>query len=112
VFEPGDLPPDVPPDHFDIYSSPALGSDGTVYFGQEFGRVYALDGASGAIRWMVETESGITWSSPVLTQGGLLIISDLAGNVYGIDTDSPGLQTAAPWPRYRHDNSGTGRLGN
>jgi len=109
IFEPADLPPDVPSDHFDIYSSPAIGSDGTVYFGQEFGRIYALDAASGAIRWMVETSSGITWSSPALTAGGTLLISDLTTTVYAVTTDSRGFQAGAPWPRYRHDNASSGR---
>jgi len=110
VFEPSDLPSDVPSDHFDIYSSPALGSDGAVYFGQEFGRVYALDGASGALRWMVATQSGITWSSPALTAGGVLLISDLSSRLYAITTESGGLSAQAPWPRYRHDNGSTGAL--
>jgi outer membrane protein assembly factor BamB len=107
VFQPSDLPPGVPPDHFDIYSSPALGSDGAVYFGQEYGRVYALDAATGAIRWMVTTRSGVTWSSPALTPGGTLLISDLESLLYAIDTESRGLHAGAPWPRYRHDNGST-----
>ncbi len=111
IFEPGNLPENVPKDHFDIYSSPAIGSDGTVFFGMEFGRVYALDGSTGDMKWMVEVDSGITWSSPALTQSGLLVISGITGTVFGIATESPGLQTDAPWPRYRHDNRGTGRAG-
>ena len=109
VFEPRDLPSGVPASHFDVYSSPAIGSDGTVYFGQEFGRVYALDGATGATRWMVETSSGITWSSPALTADGLLLVSDLASRLYAISTDSRGLQAGAPWPRYRGGNRSAGR---
>ena len=108
VFEPRDLPSGVPASHFDVYSSPAIGSDGTVYFGQEFGRVYALDGATGATRWMVETSSGITWSSPALTADGVLLVSDLASRLYAISTDSRGLQAGAPWPRYRGGNRSAG----
>lgn len=108
VFEPADLPPDVPADHFDIYSSPAIGSDGAVHFGQEFGRVYALEPADGAMRWMVEAASGITWSSPALTSDGTLFISDLTGRIYAIATESRGLQAGSPWPRYRHDNRSSG----
>jgi len=63
-FEPADLPDDVPNTHFDIYSSPALGSDGVVYFGQEFGRVYGLNTSDGTMELLVNTNSGITWSSP------------------------------------------------
>jgi outer membrane protein assembly factor BamB len=104
IFAPSDLPPDVPFTHFDIYSSPAIGSDGTIYFGQEFGRVYALEPDGGTIRWIVETASGITWSSPALTSHGTLLIGDLAGNLYAIETESRGLDSHAPWPKFRHDN--------
>jgi outer membrane protein assembly factor BamB len=109
IFQPSDLPADVPPDHFDIYSSPAIGSDGTVYFGQEFGRVYALDPADGSVRWIQTTPSGITWSSPALASDGTLFISDLEGNCLGIRTESRGLKTTAAWPKFRHDNRNTGR---
>jgi len=108
LFEPSDLPPDVPSSHFDIYSSPAIGSDGTVYFGQEFGRIYALDPVTGGMRWMVEIQSGVTWSSPVLTAQGTLFINDLAGNVYAVKTESNGLDSQAAWPKFRHDNRNTG----
>ena len=108
IFEPSDLPPDVPPDHFDIYSSPAIGSDGTIYFGQEFGRVYALNPADGSIRWIVQTRSGITWSSPALAASGTLYISDLEGNCYAITTESRGLKASAPWAKFRANNRNTG----
>jgi outer membrane protein assembly factor BamB len=110
AFEPADLPPDVPSTHFDIYSSPTIGSDGTIYFGQEFGRVYALDPADAAIRWMVETQSGITWSSPTLSDPGTLFITDLSGRTYAIETASRGLKSQAPWPKFRHDNRNSGSM--
>ena len=108
TFEPADLPPDVPSSHFDIYSSPTIGSDGTIYFGQEFGRVYALRPGDGGILWMVETQSGITWSSPALSGAGTLVISDLTGRTYAIETASRGLEAQAPWPKFRHDNRNSG----
>ena len=109
IFQPGDLPADVPRDHFDVYSSPAIGSDGTVYFGQEFGRVYALDPSGGAVRWMQATRSGITWPSPALAADGLLYICDLSGTCYAISTDSRGTKATAPWPKFRGDAQNTGR---
>ena len=109
IFEPRDLPADVPRDHFDIYSSPAIGSDGTIYFGQEFGRVYALAPSDGTVRWIQETRSGITWPSPVLAADGLLYICDLSGGCYAIATDSRGTKATAPWPRFRGDAQNTGR---
>lgn len=109
VFEPADLPADVPKDHFDIYSSPALGSDGNVYFGQEFGRVYVLNSSDGSLIAVTSTRSGITWSSPAIDKEGRLFISDLSGMVYALQTRSKGLDTLAPWPKYRHDNQNGGR---
>ncbi len=66
MFEPGDIPDDTPKDHFDIYSSPAIGSDGLIYFGQEFGRVYALKTSDGSEVSMDTTKYGITWPSPAI----------------------------------------------
>jgi outer membrane protein assembly factor BamB len=109
MFEPQNLPEGVEPTHFDIYSSPALGSDGTIYFGHEIGRVYALDPEDGSMQWMVETEAGITWSSPAVAADGTLFVADLSGRLYAIATASKGLLAGAPWPRYRHDNGATGR---
>jgi outer membrane protein assembly factor BamB len=109
VFEPGDIPDDVPQDHFDIYSSPAIGSDGLVYFGQEFGRVYALNSSDGSLVSMATTFSGITWSSPAIDRNGVLFINDLGGKVYAFQTGSKGLDPLAQWPKFRYNNQNEGR---
>ncbi len=108
-FEPADLPVDVPDTHFDIYSSPAIGTGGVVYFGQEFGRVYSLKTSDGSLVEMVNTKSGINWSSPVIDQKGVLYISDLSGTVYAIETGCQGLDISAAWPKFRYDNQNSGR---
>lgn len=104
IFEPTDLPSDVPKDHFDIYSSPAIGEDSIVYFGQEFGRIYALKTKDGSVVSMVETKQGITWSSPAISKNGILYISDLSGTIYATKNTSKGLCPLAYWPKYRYDN--------
>ena len=109
-FEPSDLPADVSNTHFDIYSSPAIGSDGVVYFGQEFGFVYSLKTSDGSLVGMTTTNSGITWSSPVIDSKGVLYISDISGTVFAIQTGSQGLETSAPWPKFRNNNLNTGRM--
>jgi len=109
IFEPGNLPDDVPSDHFDIYSSPAIGSDGLVYFGQEFGRVYALKSSDGSMVSMDTTSSGITWSSPAIDNNGVLFINDIEGKIYAIQTGSKGLDPASQWPKFRYDNQNSGR---
>jgi len=110
LFEPGDLPDDTPRDHFDIYSSPAIGTDGLVYFGQEFGRVYALSSSDGSLVAMTTTASGITWSSPAIDKKGVLFISDISGKVYALQTGSEGLDPLAQWPKFRYDNQNGGRV--
>jgi len=57
----------------------------------------------------VRTLGGIVWSSPTLTLGGVLIITDVQGRVYAITTESAGLQGTSPWPRYRGGNRSAGR---
>ena len=109
LFVPGDLPDDVPKDHFDIYSSPAIGSDGLIYFGQEFGRVYALKASDGSLVEMTTTSAGIIWSSPAIDKKGVLYISDLDGKVYAIQTGCKGLDPSAYWPKFRYDNQNVGR---
>jgi len=109
-FEPADLPDDVPDSHFDIYSSPAIGSDEVVYFGQEFGRVYALKASDGSVVGMATTNSGITWSSPAIDRKGVLYISDLSGRVFALQTGSHGLDALAAWPKYRYDNQNAARM--
>ncbi len=56
-----------------IESSPALGEDGTVYFGSRDGRVYAVDGRSGTRRWDFPTGDGMA-ASPVIGPGGMVLI--------------------------------------
>jgi len=109
LFSPGDLPDDVPKDHFDIYSSPAIGSDGLIYFGQEFGRVYALKASDGTLVSMATTSNAIIWSSPAIDKNGVLYINDLNGKVHAIQTGSKGLDPSAYWPKFRYDNQNGGR---
>ena len=108
IFTPEDLPDNVPRDHFDIYSSPAIGSDGLIYFGQEFGRVYALKASDGSLVAMTTTTNAIIWSSPAIDKEGVLYINDLNGNVHAIRTGSKGLDPSAYWPKFRYDNQNGG----
>jgi outer membrane protein assembly factor BamB len=67
-----DPPGETMPDPYDVYlSSPAV-ADGTVYFGSSDGNVYALDAASGALRWKFAT-GGVVHASPALANGALYI---------------------------------------
>jgi len=71
------------PDPFDFYlSSPAV-SDGTVFFGSGDGNVYALDAASGALKWKFAT-GDVVHASPALA-GGTLYIGSWDTYFYAID---------------------------
>jgi outer membrane protein assembly factor BamB len=60
------------PDPFDVYlSSPAVWN-GAVYFGSGDGNVYALDAATGALKWKFHT-GDVVHASPAIADGRLYI---------------------------------------
>jgi outer membrane protein assembly factor BamB len=72
-----------------VTSSPALGSDGTVYVGSFDHRLYALDPNTGQVRWTFTTDAHI-YSSPALATGSLgettaIYIASADGSVYAVD---------------------------
>jgi len=66
----------------EVYSSPAIGSDGTIYVGSEDGNLYAF-GASGAKKWSFQT-NGIVESTPAIGTDGTIYFSSDDGNVYAL----------------------------
>lgn len=108
------------PIHTDLYSSPALGTDGTVYVASEYSqpdgkRLHALDMATGARKWAAPLPADVTWSSPAIADDGTLYISTMAfewgpsGAVLAFDTDSNGLLGGAGSARFHQGNASTGR---
>jgi outer membrane protein assembly factor BamB len=96
----------------DLYSSPALGSDRTIYVGSEkteVGRFHALDMATGVRKWSVVISADITWSSPALVEGGLIYVGSMDGSVYAIRSDAAGLLPNAGSARFHGGNDSTGR---
>jgi hypothetical protein len=69
-----------------VYSSPAIGADGTAYVGSGEGKVYALDGATGAKRWEFTTGSWVH-SSPAIGADGTVYVGSGGGDnkVYALD---------------------------
>lgn len=60
------------PDPFDFFlSSPAV-ANGVVYFGSGDGRIYAVDAASGALKWQVQT-GNVVHASPAIANGVVYI---------------------------------------
>jgi len=67
-----------------IQSSPAIGTDGTVYFGSSDKKVYALDGDSGRKEWERLVGDSVT-SSPALGPDGTLYVGANDGFLYALD---------------------------
>ena len=88
-----------------VISSPAVGSDGTIYFGSYNQDVYALT-PEGEVLWKYKTDKYVT-GSPNISPEGILYIGSDDDFLYALRTDSPGLAASA-WPRFRSDmlNSG------
>ncbi len=60
------------PDPFDVYLSSPVIADGTVYFGSGDGNVYALDAASGTLKWRHAT-GDVVHASPALANGVVFV---------------------------------------
>jgi hypothetical protein len=76
-----------------------------VYVGSYDGKVYALDGASGAKQWEFTTGYYVR-SSPAIGADGTVYVGSLDGKVYAIRGAAPLSQTA--WPKFHANNRNTG----
>jgi len=97
----------------DVYSTPSIGADGTLYFGSENEHFYALN-PNGSLKWKTQLEHGTNWSSAAITDDGTLYIGchhenpPNRGNLYAIRTESMGY-ALSPWPRFRQNHKNNGR---
>lgn len=60
------------PDPFDFYLSSPVLSNGTVYFGSGDSNIYALDAASGTLKWKFKT-GDVVHASPAISDGTLFV---------------------------------------
>jgi outer membrane protein assembly factor BamB len=67
-----------------VYSSTAIGSDGTVYVGSMDNKVYALNGATGAKKWEFLTGNWIS-SSPAIGSDGTVYVGSQDKKVYALN---------------------------
>jgi len=93
---------------YDVTSSPAIGSDGTVYVGSRDNILYAINGKSGVKLWEFET-GGEVLSSPAIGSDGTVYVGSLDKKLYAIKTDSKGL-AKSPWPMRGQNARHTGRV--
>jgi len=74
---------EVMPDPFDCYLSSPVVWNGAVYFGSGDGNVYALDAASGALKWKFKT-GDVVHASPAIS-AGKVYIGSWDSNFYALD---------------------------
>ena len=91
-----------------VFSSPAVGRDGTVYIGSWDKTFYALDGRRGAIRWTFKSGASIE-SSPVIGGNGFVHIGSNDGKIYSFKSFSSGPADSA-WPMFGQNARHTNRL--
>jgi len=90
-----------------ISSSPAIDSDGNIYYGAS-GYIYAVR-PDGTLKWWVNTSgASSTPSSPAIAADGTLYIGDGNGTIYAVQGANSGL-ASSPWPKFRGNNQNTGR---
>ena len=90
-----------------MISSPAIGSDGTVYVGSRTNKLYAINGKSGVKLWEFET-GDIVDSSPAIGSDGTVYVGSMDKKLYAIKTESLGL-AKSPWPMRGQNAQHTGR---
>ena len=90
-----------------VYSSPAIGSDGTVYVGSWDKKLYALSGKTGDKLWEFET-GGLVSTSPAIDSDGTVYVGSLDKKFYALKTDSKG-PAKSPWPMRGQNAQRTGR---
>ncbi|MBT5320841.1 MAG: PQQ-like beta-propeller repeat protein, partial [Verrucomicrobiales bacterium] len=67
-----------------VCSSPAIGSDGTVYVGSDDHKLYAINGKSGVKLWEFETGGPVT-SSPAIGSDSTLYVGSRDNKLYAIN---------------------------
>lgn len=77
-------------DAFDIYLSSPVVAQGAVYFGSGDGNVYALDAASGTLRWKYPT-GNVVHASPAYANG-VVFVGSWDSYFYAIDATSGALK--------------------
>ncbi len=67
-----------------VYSSPAIGNNGIIYFGSNDAFVYAVDSATGKQKWKFETGRQVK-STPAIGADGTVYFGSQDQNVYAVD---------------------------
>jgi outer membrane protein assembly factor BamB len=69
----------------EAWSSPAIGSDGTIYFGSSDNNLYAID-PDGTLKWAFLT-GDMVLSSPAIGADGTIYVGSLDGHLYAVNAN-------------------------
>ena len=81
---------DIKRDFYEKQSSPAIGSDGTVYFGAHGNKLFAFDGQTGVKKWEFETGFGPEFGEsaifgPTIGPDGTVYLVSMDSKIYALD---------------------------
>jgi outer membrane protein assembly factor BamB len=91
-----------------VYGSPAVGSNGRVYFGDALGNFYAINPAAygtanaNPVAWSKRADSGF-YSSPAIVNGSVLVASNRSV-LYAYEDSLTGLDAVSVWPAFGRSN--------
>ena len=58
------------PFHQEVWGSPAIDADGTIYIGSNAGKVHAIDPDTGTLKWETEPTGGEVFGAPIIGADG------------------------------------------
>jgi len=93
--------------------SPTVGANGCIYvtaydttYG--FSKWFYAFNSDGSVKWIYMDGDAIQ-GGPAIADDGTIYVGSYGGILYAINSSSAGLANS-PWPRFRHDNKGTGNV--
>lgn len=99
----------------DVLGTPTVGKDGTVYITFNDGHLYAFR-KDGSLKFQYKVAKDdpankwdqAMWTSPALTDAGVLYFADYSGIIYALQASAEGLADS-PWPTRGKNLKRTGR---
>jgi len=81
----------------DVYGSPAIGADGTIYFGSRDHKVYAVRASDGKMKWSRPTGLNVT-SSPAIGSDGTIYIGSGDKKLYALNSKDGSVKWVRKMP--------------
>ena len=86
-----------------VRSSPAIGPDGTVYFGADDDNFYAVDPQDGSLQWSFSTDDRIL-TPPTIGADGTVYFGSDDGNIYAVSAPTDASQSGVQ--KWQYEDAG------